>query len=90
MPRLVLREVCAEANHNAAQKVISKGFSSTVFKKDAISWRQLWRFYIWLHIAPDLKGIEDPIPFLQIFTKRIRSGLLSLQGNPIKKLSVDQ
>ena len=39
---------------------------------------------------PDLKDIEEPIPFLQIFAKRIRAGLLSAQGQPIKKQSVEQ
>ena len=39
---------------------------------------------------PDLKDIEDPIPFLQIFAKRIRAGLMSTQGQPIKKQSVEQ
>ena len=77
--------VQAAANYNSEQQSITKGFSETAFKKDATAWRQLRRFCNWLQISPDLKDIEDPISFLQIFAKRVRSGLLSAQGQPIKK-----
>ena len=67
-----------------------QGFSATVFKKDATAWRQWRRFCSWPQISPDLKDIEDTIPFLQIFAKRACAGLLSAQGKNIKKQSVEQ
>ena len=48
------------------------------------------RFCRWLQISPNLKDIEDPISFLQIFADRVRAGLLSTQGQLIKKRSVEQ
>ena len=65
-------------------------YSSIVFKKDATAWHQWQHFCSSLKIAPDLEGIEDPIPFLQIFAELVHDGLLSAQGKPIKKRLVDQ
>ena len=39
---------------------------------------------------PDLKDIEDPIPFLQNLDEHFRAGLLSAQAQPIKKRLFDQ
>ena len=61
-----------------------------MFKKDVTAWRQWQRLCSWLHITPDLEGIEDPIPFIQIFSEPISSGILSVQVNPIKKRSFNQ
>ena len=46
-----------------------------------------------LHLSAnlsDLKDIEYPITFLQFLAERIRSVLLSTQGKPIKKRSIEQ
>ena len=43
-----------------------------------------------MHTAPDLQGIKYHIPLLQIFTKRVRAGLLSAHVKPSNKLSVEQ
>ena len=43
-----------------------------------------------MQISPDLKDIEDPIPFLQIFAERVCARLLSVQGQPIRKRLVKQ
>ena len=80
----------AKANCHAAQQVISQGFSSTFFQKDATAWLQWRHSCSWLHINPDLQGTEDPIPFLQIFVDSVRAGFLSATWNPIKKRSVKQ
>ena len=77
-------------NYNDAQQAIIQGFLVTFFKKDSTAWRQWRRFCSWLKISPNLKDIEDPIPFLQIFAKHVCAGLLSAQGQPIKKRSVEQ
>ena len=84
--------ICIQSagNYNAAQQAIFKGFSFTVFKKDSTACHQWWSFYSWLHISPDLKGNEDPIPFLRLFVERVRDGLLHAQGKRIKKQLVEQ
>ena len=43
-----------------------------------------------MQISPDLKDIEDPIPFLHFFPERARAVIMSVQGQPIKKQSVEQ
>ena len=82
--------VQAAANYHATQQAITQGSSTTVFNKDATAWHQWRRFCSWLQIAPDLEGIEDPIPFLHVFDEHVRAGLLSAQGQPIKNRLVDQ
>ena len=80
----------AADNHHAAQQIITKGLSTTVYKKDGTAWHQWKRFCSWLKIAPDLKDIQDPIPFLQCFANHVSAGLLSVQGQPIKKQLAEQ
>ena len=82
--------VQASYNYYAAQKYISKGFSSTVFNKYATTWFQWRHFYSWPHITPDVDGTEDPINFLQIVLERVYAGLMSAQGKPTKKRLVEQ
>ena len=43
-----------------------------------------------MHIPTDIQGIYDPIPFLQIFSERIRDRLLAAAVGPIEKRSVEQ
>ena len=80
----------AAANYHAAQQAIAQWFSATFFNKDDTTWSQWRRFCSWMKIAPNLKYIEDPIPFLQIFAKRDHAGLLSAQWQSIKKRLVYQ
>ena len=82
--------VQAPADFHAAHQALLRGFSATVYKKDSTAWRQWHKFYEWLGIPADLQGIGDPIPFLPIFAERMRAGLLSDSGIPIKKRLVEQ
>ena len=82
--------VQAAANYNAAQQAITKGLSYTVFKKDAIAWRQWRPLCSWLQISTGLEGIKYPIPHLHIFAERVCGGLLSAQELTIKKRLVKQ
>ena len=59
--------VQAAANYCAAQQAITEGFSATVFNTDSTACNQWHSFCIWIQISPDLKDIEDPIPFIQFF-----------------------
>ena len=62
----------------------------TVFQKDVTVWSQLRRFCSWLDIIPDLQGIKYPTSLLQIFVKRVQTGLLSVNGKPINKQSINK
>ena len=70
----------AEDDYHAAQTVIPQGLSSTVFQKDTTSWKQWIKFCRWYHISPELQGIDNPIPFFQIFAERTNYGILSTGG----------
>ena len=78
------------AEFHAAQQALLHGFSSTVFQKYSTAWHQWLKFYKWLGIPSDLQGIGDTIPFLQIFAERVHTGVLTANGIPIKKWSVEQ
>ena len=43
-----------------------------------------------MHTTPDLQGIKDPIPFLQIYAEHVRTRIISAKEVPIKKRSIDQ
>ena len=77
------------AKYYDAQQAITQGFSDTIFNKNATAWCQWQHLCSCLKISPNLKDIEVPIPFLQIFSERVRIGFHSTQGQPIKKQSVD-
>ena len=53
-------------------------------------WKQWNTFCIWLHIPNNLQGIKGKIPFLQIFSHKVRTGVLAANNNPIHKRSVEQ
>ena len=72
------------SNQNAAQQATSKVFYPIVVNNDPTA----WIFCSWLQISPDLKVIEYPIHFLHFVFKRVRAGLLYVQGQPTKELSV--
>ena len=43
-----------------------------------------------MRITTDLQGIKDPIPFLQIFSHKVCTGVLAANHKQIHKISVDQ
>ena len=80
----------AASEFNAAQQAISQGFYPSIRQKDTPTWKKFRAFFGWMHIRTDLRGINDSIPFLQIFTKQVHQGLLAVKNNPIRKRSVEQ
>ena len=53
-------------------------------------WKQWDTFCAWLRIPADLQGIRDPIPFLQIFSYKVRTCVLASNHKPIYKQSVEK
>ena len=82
--------VHAADKYHSEKQAITQWFSATVFKKDATTWCQWRHFCSCLKITPNLKEIENPIPFLNFFFERVRASILSAQGQPIKKRSVEK
>ena len=78
------------ADYYAAQQALVRVISTSVFKKDTCARNQWRQFYGWMHVAPDLHGITDQVPFLHIFYERVCTKLLSAGSKPIRKRSVDK
>ena len=58
--------------------------------RDNIAWKQWDTFCTWLRIPDNVQGIRDPIPFLQIFSHKVRTCVLAANHKPIHKQSVDK
>ena len=80
----------AAADYHADQQALYQDMSNSVSKKYTCSWKQWRRFYCYMHVAPDLQEIMDPLPFLQTFAERVGTGVLSRGVNPIRKCLVEQ
>ena len=66
------------------------GIAASRCRTDATNWRIWATFCADLGIPTDLQGIDDPIPVLQIFAIRVRSGVLAAAGKKVKKRQVEQ
>ena len=66
------------------------GVSTGRCRFDVVAWRQ-WNVHCAsLNIRPDLTTIADPVPILQLFAYRVRTGMLAAKGRDVKKRSVEQ
>ena len=66
------------------------GISASRCRANITVWIKWNAFTSWLGVAADLSYVSEPIPILQIFAHRVRSGVLEAKGQPIKKRSVEQ
>ena len=78
------------AAYCAAHAAFTKGISSSKIHKDTIYWRKWDSFWRWLQIPPDLHCIRYPVPFLQIFAHKVRTGVLLVKKKDIQKRSMEQ
>ena len=49
-------------------------------------WARLEAFYTWMSVPISLKGIQHSLPFLQIFTEKVSSGVFTSKENTISTL----
>ena len=54
-----------------------------------MAWKKLDAFCTWLRMPTDLQGIQDPIPFLQIFSHKVHTDALVANHKRIQKKSVE-
>ena len=66
------------------------GVSASRHRADFTAWGKWNQHCAYLGVSPDLSDVADPIPILQIFAHRVRSGVLAAKGGSIKKRSVEQ
>ena len=53
------------------------------------SWRKWMGLCAWLTITPDLSGVYEPIPYLQVFLDYVRVGALVANGSGINKCTIE-
>ena len=85
----VVRIEAADAYYDA-HTAVTKDLSYSNIHKETIACQKRDRFCRWLQIPPDLHGIKDPVPLLQIFSHKVRTGVLAVNNKVIQKISVEQ
>ena len=66
------------------QEEINKGVVPSITREDKLCY-QKWEIFCRAHnMDTFLDKVWDPVPFLQIFTGRVRSGLIAHNGEPVR------
>ena len=77
------------SDFRAAQQAVRHGISTGRARSTSATWTIWETFTTNLGIDPFLQTIQDPIPILQVFAQRIRSGALAANGNPVRARSAE-
>ena len=80
LPPDIARE--ARDNYRAAARA-QRECSRSRARTDATAWCKWLEFCTWITVAPDLRTVSDPVPLLQIFTARVRAGILAAGGKQV-------
>ena len=80
----------AKDAYYVSHKAVTEGLYSSRLHKNKTVWKQLDAFCAWICILTDLQGILKPIPFLQIFSRNVPTGILAAKHKPIQKRSVEK
>ena len=68
---------------------INKGVVPSRTRADELCFRK-WEIFCRDHnIDTFLNKVRDSVPFLQIFTRRVRSGLLAHNGEPVRSRTAE-
>ena len=78
------------ADHCAVRAAMGTGVSAGYAASTRSYWTQWLQFCAQLNLDPHLANITDPIPFLQIFAHRVRTGELAIHGQRVRKRQVEQ
>ena len=77
------------AVYRTCRRQVAAGVHRSRARSDRTAWRQWSRFCGWLGVPTDLVNITDPIPILQLFAERVRSGVLAAGGGRVTKGTVE-
>ena len=77
------------AIYRTCRRQVAAGVHRSRTRADRTAWHQWTRFCSWLGVSPDLTDVSDPVPILQLFAERVRSGLLAAGGNRVRKRTVE-
>ena len=71
------------------QEEINKGVVPSRTRADECCFRK-WEIFCGAHnMDTFLDKVQDPVLFLQVFTRRVRSGLLDHNGEPVRSRTVE-
>ena len=76
--------------YSAVRKAVTAGISTGYENSISSQWSVWLGFCAGIGLDPHFENVSDPIPFLQIFAHRVRTGDIATQGSPIRKRSVEQ
>ena len=79
----------AEVNHHAVRNSQLNSVREISSCARSTSWRKWLGFLSCLNLAPNLYWISNTIPYLQIFSYRIKVGTLSEKGASILKCTME-
>ena len=79
----------AEDHFCAARQAQRDGVSACQSLASTNSCQKRLDFFSCITLSPDLSGVSDPIPYLQIFTARVRVGTLEANGAGVKKRTAE-
>ena len=78
------------ADFCAVRTSVQRGVVASSRKKLHSHWAIWARFYGTLGLPSDLEGVRDPIPLLQIFGHRVRTGEYAIHSAKLRKRLVEQ
>eukprot|EP00957_Ditylum_brightwellii_P045896 3481234-Ditylum_brightwellii.AAC.1 len=66
------------------QQRVRNGVAASRTRVESTVWRQWAIFCLWLGISTNISTMADPIPIMQLFAKRVHSGVLVANSRPVK------
>ena len=77
------------ADYDAVRAAVESGVSAGYQKSLQSNFRQWERFCAEIGLDPLLQNIADPVPFLQFFAHRVRTGRCASRGKQVQKRAVE-
>ena len=77
------------ADYDAVRAAVESGVSAGYQKSLQSNFRQWERFCAEIGLDPLMQNIADPVPFLQIFAHRVRTGKCAIRGKQVQKRAVE-
>ena len=76
--------------YSAVRKAVAAGISAGYENSISSQWSVWLGFCAGIGLDPHFENVTDPIPFLQIFAHRVRTGDIATHGKQVRKRTVEQ
>jgi hypothetical protein len=77
------------ADLSAVQEAIRAGVTHQRTRAHDLHWERWEQFCLLNGLDPQLEGINDPVPFLQVFGTRYQDGRIAPSGQPVRARTVE-